>query len=289
MAPGSSGEMPFLDHLEELRWRILWSLVALVIGFFLAFALISKFEVLTILQRPILPYLEGRRLVYTHPADSFRITVSVALALGSIFALPVIFYQTWAFLSPALYAHEKKIVIPVLLAGTALFLAGAALSFFIILPITLGFLYNFQSSGLDPMITARDYFGFAVSMSLAMGAVFELPIAILALTALGIVTPAFLTRYRRHALVLCLVGSAFITPGADPLSLFALAGPLYMLYELSVLLSGVVHRRRERRAAAQAAEEAAERARESSPQEGDRVIASLWDDAPQNRPVPYEP
>ena len=258
MAPGDNVEMPFLDHLEELRRRLLWSLGALVVGVIIAFALFTKFDIFTVLQQPILPLLNGQRLVYTHPADPFRITMSAALAVGTFLALPVILYQLWAFLSPALYAHEKRVAIPVFIAGTVLFVAGVALSFFVILPLTLRFLTEFQASGLDAMITARDYFGFAIGMSLALGVVFELPIVILGLTAVGLVTPGMLNRFRRHAVVLCLVGSAFITPGADPLSLFALAAPLYFLYEISVAVSVVVHRGRVRREARRKAAEEAE-------------------------------
>ena len=249
MAVGNQAEMPFLDHLEELRWRILWSLVALAVGFGLAWWVIVKFEVLLAFQRHIETYLEGRRLVYTHPADPFRITMSASLALGTIFALPVIVYQLWSFLAPALYKHEKRVAIPVFAFGSVLFLCGVALSYFIILPLTLGFLYRIQQTGLDPMISYREYYDFAINMSLALGAIFELPIVILALSALGIVTPQMLVRMRRHAFVICLVGGAFITPGGDPFSLALLSAPLYLLYEFSVLVSAFVFRWRQRREA----------------------------------------
>jgi sec-independent protein translocase protein TatC len=169
--------------------------------------------------------------------------------LGIILASPVVVGQLWGFLAPALYAHEKKIVIPVVVSMVALFLAGVALSYFVVLPLTLRFLMSIESTALTPMISATEYFDFAISMCLAFGAVFEVPIAILALTALGIVTPQFLSRYRRHAIVICLVAAAFITPGADPYSLFALAVPLYFLYELSVLVAQFAWRKREKRQA----------------------------------------
>jgi sec-independent protein translocase protein TatC len=244
-----SAEMPFLDHLEELRWRILYSLVAFCVGLVVAFVLLEKVDVIGFLARPVQPFLHGRKLVFTHPGDPFGIVMDAAFALGTILASPVIGYQAWAFFAPALYEHEKRLVMPVLLGAVALFLAGVALSFYVVLPFTLGFLLNFQTAALEPMITATEYFGFAISMSLAFGAVFELPILILGLTALGIVTPAFLTKYRRHAIVLCVVAAAFITPGADPTSLFALSVPLYLLFELSVTLSKIVHARRTRRSA----------------------------------------
>lgn len=251
MVPGHSGEMPFLDHLEELRWRIIWSLVALAIGFAIGWWILASTDIFALLERPIAPYLHGKKLVYTHPADTFRVLMSGALAVGTVLALPVIAYQVWAFLSPALYRHEKKVVIPVLLAGTVLFLCGVALCFYVILPLTLRVLLGIQSDYIEPMITVQEYFDFAITFCLGMGAVFELPIVIVALTALGVVTPAFLNRFRRHAVVLCLVGAAFITPGADPFSLFALAVPLYLLYEVSVAASAFIYRRRQRRQAAE--------------------------------------
>ena len=248
--PTAGAEMPFLDHLEELRWRLIWSLGAFALALVVAFTLMTRVDIIRFLEQPILPFLHGRKLIFTHPGDPFRIVLNASFVLAIVLSAPVILYQAWAFLAPALYPHEKRMVVPVLIGATALFCLGVALSFYIVLPFTLGFLLQFQATSLEPMITASEYFGFAISMSLAFGLVFELPILILALTALGIVTPAFLNKYRRHATVLCIVVAAFVTPGADPTSLFALAVPLYLLFELSVVLSTYVHRRRVRRLAA---------------------------------------
>ena len=263
----ASAEMPFLDHLEELRWRLVWSLAALCVGVVVAFTLLSKYNIIAVLERPILPYLGGRKLVFTRPGETLSIVLNASLMFGAVLASPVIGYQLWAFLSPALYRHEKRVVIPVLTAAVGLFMAGVALAFFVVLPLTLGFLLGFQTEALDPMITASGYFGFALGMAFAFGIVFELPLLILALTALGIVTPHFLVTYRRHAVVLCAVASAFITPGADPTSMFALAVPLYLLYEVSVVLSSALHRRRLRRerAAALAADASAVTERRAMP------------------------
>jgi sec-independent protein translocase protein TatC len=255
---GTTGaEMPFLDHLEELRQRLFWIIGAVLLGVVVAFVVLQKVDVIGFLQQPLAPYLHGQKLVYTHPSDPFKIVLNASFVLGLLLASPVVVYQAWAFFGPALYPHEKRMVVPVGIGALALFLAGVALSFYVVLPFTLGFLLNFQSEALQPMITASEYFGFEIAMSLTFGVVFELPILIVALTALGIVTPQFLNKYRRHAIVLCVVGAAFITPGADPTSLFALAIPLYFLYELSVVLATFVHRRRLRREAAREAEEAA--------------------------------
>jgi len=239
--------MPFLDHLEELRKRLFWIGGALVIGVVLGFALLSNLDIIRLLERPILPLLHGQKLIYTHPGTSFHILLNASLVLGIILASPVIVAQIWGFLAPALYAHEKRVVVPVLISMVALFLAGVALSYFVVLPLTLRFLMSIESTALTPMISATDYFDFAISMCVAFGVVFEVPIAILALTALGLITPQFLSKYRRHAVVVCLVAAAFITPGADPYSLFALTIPLYVLYELSVFVAQFAYRRRQKR------------------------------------------
>jgi sec-independent protein translocase protein TatC len=247
-APGH--EMPFLDHLEELRKRLFWVAGAVILGVAVAFVLLSKLDIIRLLERPILPLLNGQKLIYTHPGTSFHILLNASLVLGIILASPVVVGQIWGFLAPALYAHEKRVVVPVLISMVALFLAGVALSYFVVLPLTLKFLMSIESTALTPMISATEYFDFAISMCLAFGAVFEVPIAILALTALGLITPQFLSRYRRHAIVICIVAAAFITPGADPYSLFALTIPLYLLYEVSVAVALVVWKKRQKRDAA---------------------------------------
>ncbi|MFL5479791.1 MAG: twin-arginine translocase subunit TatC, partial [Gemmatimonadaceae bacterium] len=123
-APGT--EMPFLDHLEELRKRLFWVAGAVVIGVVIAFILLSKLDIIRVLERPILPLLHGQKLIYTHPGTSFHILLNASLVLGIILASPVVVGQLWGFLAPALYAHEKKIVLPVVASMVALFLAGVA-------------------------------------------------------------------------------------------------------------------------------------------------------------------
>ena len=248
MAKNSTGEMPFLDHLEELRWRIVWALGALVIGLILGFFIVVKLELIRVLQEPIAPFMDGHKLVYTHPGDTFSITLSTALIVGLIIASPVILYQLWAFLSPALYRHEKRVVIPVIVGAVLLFIGGVALAYFFVLPLTLRFLMNFQVASLEPMITASGYFSFVTTLALTFGVVFELPVLILALAALGLVTPAFLARFRRYAFVLSFVLSAIVTPGDIFIATLAMTAPLYLLYELSVLLATIIFRKRQARA-----------------------------------------
>jgi sec-independent protein translocase protein TatC len=254
----NAAEMPFLDHLEELRWRIIWSLGALVIGVVIVFALLLRFEgpVLLWLQSPILPYLHGRRLMNTHPGEGFSILMQTALIGGIVFALPVIIYQVWAFLSPALHRHEKRIGVPVIVGAVALFVCGAALAWYLVLPMTLRFLIGIGEDAFDQMITAAEYFGFVTALVLAIGAVFELPILVLVLSTFGLVTPTFLAKYRRHALVGSFVVAAFITPGYIFVTNLVLTVLLYLLYEVSIGLSFLVFRKREKKRIADEAEEA---------------------------------
>lgn len=258
MVEHESSEMPFLDHLEELRWRIIWSLVALVVAVGAAFAALMKMDVIGILERPIAPYLEGGKLVFTHPGDAFSIVLNAAVVLGIVIALPIILYQIWAFVSPALHRNEKRVVVPLFFFATFLFLAGVALAFFVVLPLAVKWLMGFQTQALTPMITASDYFSFATSMTLAFGLCFELPIVILALAMLGIVTPELLNKYRRHALVICAIVGAFLTPGDLVWTTMAMAIPLYLLFEISVGLTYVVYRRRRKNEARRALEAAAD-------------------------------
>jgi sec-independent protein translocase protein TatC len=169
------------------------------------------------------------------------------------------------------------VIVPTLVGMVFLFLCGVALCFFVVLPFTLRFFHGFESESLTPMIEATQYFGFAFSMMLAFGLAFELPIGILLLSVLGIVKPETLTRYRRHAIVVCVVASAFITPDASPTTLFALAGPLYILFELGVALSWMVTRKRRKRELEEALAEKREASRvrdETVPREPRRLGVS---------------
>jgi sec-independent protein translocase protein TatC len=177
--------------------------------------------------------------------------------LGIVIALPIILYQMWAFVSPALHRHEKRILVPLFFFATFLFLTGVSLAIFVVLPLAVGWLMGFQTQALAPMITASDYFSFATSMTLAFGLCFELPIVILALAMLGIVTPEILNKYRRHALVICAIVGAFLTPGDLVWTTIAMSVPLYLLYEISVGLTYIVYRRRRRNAERDALEAAA--------------------------------
>src|SRR5688572_23870248 len=243
------GEMPFLDHLEELRWRILWSLLAIAVGTVIGWLLLERVDIVEVLKRPIAPFLPGGRLVFTSPAEPFMLTLKVAFALGCLLASPVVIYQVWAFLSPALYEREKRLIVPALAVGVVLFLLGAFACYEWLLPAALKVLLNFQPTDLTPMITIDRYFGMAIPFVIGCGLVAELPLVVTILASLGVVTPQFLSRQRRYAVVIAAFLAALLTP-PDAVSMLLMLGPLLLLYEVSIWCAWVASRRRARRIAA---------------------------------------
>jgi len=244
-----SAEMPFLDHLEELRWRIIYALGAVLVCVGVGFWVTLHFDLVGILAKPILKLLPQHVLFFTHPSDKFSISLNTSMTVGLVLAAPVILYQVWLFLAPALHKHEKRVGIGVLFSGTLLFIAGAALAYLVVVPLALPWLLDFGTASMQPLITAEEYFGFLFAMVLTFGVSFELPIVVLALAALNIVTPQFLARYRRHAVIAIIIIGAFLTPGDMLWTTIALAVPLYALYELSVLGAHIIFRRKQRRRA----------------------------------------
>lgn len=249
--------MPFLDHLEEFRWRVLWSLIALAVGSGVGILLVIKFGVLGILLSPLqavmaeMPGAMGdpERLKFISPTEPFFFVLKMGVLTGVILASPIVIYQVWAFLSPALEKHEKRVIVPSLYFGLLLFAAGVAMAYYIALPVTLQFLVFFAQEYFEPMITAGPYFSFVTKLLIAFGIVFELPVVVMILSALGLVTPSFLRRKRRHALVAITVLASFLSPGDVITVTVLMMIPLALLYEVSIVLSAIIYRRREERAA----------------------------------------
>ena len=239
--------MSFIEHLEELRIRMLWSLGALVLGAGVGFWATTRFDVIGFLTRPVRPLLEDGRLTYLHPTEPFMVTIKVGIFVGVVLALPVVFYHFWRFVAPGLMENEKRIFVPALLASVALFVGGAALAFFLVLPFGLRFFLGFATESLQPMITINDYFSFAMQITLMFGLVFETPLVILVLAWIGVLPASTIRKYRRHAIAVMAIVSAVLTP-ADVVSMLLMLVPLYLLFEISVLLAGLIERRRKRRA-----------------------------------------
>jgi Tat protein translocase TatC len=249
--------MPFLDHLEELRKRILRSLLAVVGCFALGLWLVDQFKLLDQLKGPIAPFLAGGQLTVLSPTEPLMITLKLGFIVGLVLASPVILWQLWAFLSPALYEKEKKTLVPALFVGLGLFLGGAALSFIFVVPQALRVLLNFQKGSFNPMITFDAYFSFVIQLMLALGISFELPLLMIILAALGILRTPMLNKIRPYAVVGSFVAGAILSPGADVLSMFMLTIPLLLLYEIGVGGVWMVQRRRLKAEASRAAGAAA--------------------------------
>ena len=239
--------MPFLDHLEELRWRIIYSLIGVCLGLAIGLYCSFKFNIIDILQAPLLPFLKGHKLVILHPMDAFSIRIQIAFVIGFTVAAPIIGYQLWAFMAPALHKPEKRVVVPVLVAAALLFLAGVALAWFYVLPMSLKWLYGLVGDTLEPMYAASEYFSFATNLALAFGVAFEVPLLLVALSALGILSARTLNKSRKFAVLFIFIGAAIISPGDAVIATIALAVPLYLLYEVSVVIAFIIERRRRAR------------------------------------------
>jgi len=243
------GEMPFLEHLEELRWRILWSILAVVAGTVIGFIFVYYFGVMEFLIRPMrTAYSDPNfRLIYLSPADPFFITLKLAVVVGIILSFPIIVYQIWSFLSPALERHEKRAIVPALYLGLVLFSAGVALAYFVALPLTMSFFQNFQADFLEEQLEVAKTLAFVTKLLIGFGVIFELPVVVMILSALGLVTPEFLKSKRRHAMVLITVLASFLTPGDVITLTIMLMVPLFFLYEFSIVLSRMIWRKKKAR------------------------------------------
>jgi sec-independent protein translocase protein TatC len=238
---GETGGMSFLGHLEELRWRIIKIALALVVcavpcGIFWKkiFNLVMIYPLQFADPKP--------HLIITSPVESVMISIKIALGGGLIIAAPVVFYQMWRFVSPGLFTQEKRIVLPAVIASTIAFLSGIGFCY-LMLPFLLRVLTGYAGTLLDPYFKINDYFGFLLKLSLAFGLVFELPVASFVLVKMGLLTPAFLVRHLRVAIVLIFVVAAILTP-PDVFSQLTLAVPLLLLYGLSIIVARIAGRKR---------------------------------------------
>ncbi|KPJ51136.1 MAG: hypothetical protein AMJ41_00310 [candidate division Zixibacteria bacterium DG_27] len=225
--------MSFLDHLEELRFRIIKCLASILI--FSIAAYIFSDQIYTILQIPLYKAVPDIKLHYFKVTEGFTIRVKMSLLAGMIVSVPVILYQIWQFVVPGLYEREKRMVVPVVAAGSIFFLLGAIFCFFVVLPRAIAFLSNVAFEGLEPTWMIQEYFSFMMRMILAFGVAFELPIVCFFLGQLGIINSKLMAKGRRYALVAIVILAAIITP-PDVFSQVVLALPVYLLYELSILV-----------------------------------------------------
>jgi len=228
------GTMPFLNHLEEMRWRIIKSLVGIVIGAGITFIFIDP--IFKILLNPAMALENPPQLQVLTVYGMFMIRWGIAIVGGIILGLPVITYQMWKFITPGLLKNEKKYVAPVIIFSFIAFIIGILFAYFVIIPFSLRFFTSIGYVDVQNNFSINYYFSYILWILLAAGLVFELPILVLILSQIGLLTPTFMRHYRKHSIFVILLLSAFITP-PDPISLMIMALPLTCLYEISIWIS----------------------------------------------------
>lgn len=234
-----TARMPLMSHLVELRSRLIKSVVAVALGSVIG--IIFYRRILEVLAEPYAGATD-QQLAFFQPTEPFSLALRVGLFGGTILASPVIIYQIWRFIGPALTPRERRYVYPLSGVMAILFIAGIALGYYT-LPLALRVLFSFGEGILQETVGVNFYFSFAMRFLLAFGAAFQFPVFLFAAAALGIVSSAALRRQRRWAVVFVVVAAALMTPGGDPLTLMMLATPMYLLYELSILSIRYILRR----------------------------------------------
>lgn len=228
-------KMSFIEHLGELRTRIMRSLYALLAG--LAIALPFSQQIMDYLAKPARD--TGHTLVFLALTEAFWVQMKIGLLVGLFIAAPGILWQVWRFISPGLHGHEKKYAAPFVIVGTLLFLGGGAFSLKVVTPFAIQFLLSYERPGLQAMISIGSYIDFLLKFTVAFGAVFELPLIITILARMGVVTPRMLAKNRKYAILGAFIAGAILTPTPDAFNQTLMAGPLIVLYEVGIVCARI--------------------------------------------------
>ncbi len=232
-----SGEQSLVEHLTELRVRLIRALICVILG--AAGCWVFSESLFDFIRHPITPFLGEKGLVFTAPMDKFLAHVKVSFLGGVIIACPFWLYQVWKFMAPGLYSNEKKYTTAFLFSGTTLFLMGTNFVYWVVYPMAFEFLLNFGGQVDSPMITISEYISFFITTTVLFGVAFELPLLLTVLGIAGVVDKSFLVRHRRYAIVILSFMSAMITP-PDIVSMLLMIVPLLLLYEAGVFMVGIV-------------------------------------------------
>ena len=234
-------KLPFTTHLEELRRRLIYAVVAIVLGAIIAF-LFSK-QLFYFLAQPLVKILPPNQpMIFTALTEAFFTYFKVALLAGFFLASPVVFYQLWKFIAPGLYEHEKKFVIPFVISATVFFILGGAFAYYIVFPFGFKFFLGFSTDYLKLLPKMNEYFSLSLKLIFAFGIVFEMPVITFFLAKMGVVNGEMLSSKRRYAIVLVFVVAALLTP-PDVGTQLLMAGPLILLYEVSVWVARIFGRK----------------------------------------------
>jgi sec-independent protein translocase protein TatC len=243
-----SGKMSLFEHLADLRKRLVYSAIAIAVGFVIGFS-VSKKVIDFIVQPMVLALRQAHysdKLIYTSPAGFVNLLITLGFYLGIVIALPVVLYQIWLFIAPGLYKHERKAVMSFILSSVFLFLCGIAFGYFILLPYVLKFLISFQGP-FQPLISINEYFDLILVVMLGLGLIFQLPILIFCLSWFGIVTPQWLWKNLRYAILIITVIAAIVTPTPDATTMLIFMTPMVGLYFLGIAVSYMVFRKKKQR------------------------------------------
>jgi len=241
--PEESGDkMSFLEHLDELRKRIIHACLAILVGFLVSFVFIERvFNFVFAPTQRVLP--PGVHLVYNRPGEAFSLYIQVALIVGALIAAPAVMYQVWLFIAPGLYANEKKFAIPFVLLTSGGFVLGAAFNHYVSFPMMMAFFASFNNPNLVFMPKVEDTFDLYMIMTLWMGVIFQLPTLVFFLAKLRLVTARFLWHHLRYAILATFIIAAVITPSGDPMNQTIFAAPMILLYVLSIGIAWIVNPR----------------------------------------------
>ena len=235
-------KQPFMSHLEELRKRLIICAITVGIGFAISYIFAERlFQILVTPLTRIMP--EGDRLIFTNLPEMFLTYLKTAVICGILLTAPVLFHQLWMFIAPGLYQHEKKYAIPFVVFSTILFVGGALFGYFIVFPFGFKFFLGFANEYIQALPSVKQYFSFAIKLLFAFGIVFELPVVAFFLSKMGIVTPEFLKKKRKYALLMTFVMAAILTP-PDVITQLMMAGPLIILYEIGILVARMARKKK---------------------------------------------
>lgn len=235
-------KQPFLAHLEELRNRLIVCAIAIGIGFVISY-IFSK-QLFSFLILPLTEVLPAdSHLIFTNLPEMFIAYIKVALIAGITLAIPVIFYELWMFMAPALYRREKGYLIPFVLFSSILFLVGSLFGYFVVFPYGFKFFIGFATEDIQALPSVKQYFSFTIRLLLAFGLVFELPVVVFFMTKIGLITPDSMKRFRKFAILSSFILSAILTP-PDVATQIMMALPIIILYEVSIIISKGIYRKK---------------------------------------------
>jgi len=235
-------KQPFLSHLEELRKRLIACAIATAVGFVVCYIFSERlFQFLIFPLKSQLP--QGDKLVFTSLPEMFLTYLKTGFIAGILLVSPFIFYQIWMFISPGLYQHERRMVVPFVFFSSILFVGGALFGYFVVFPFGFKFFLGFANENIQALPSVKQYFSFAIKLLFAFGIVFEMPVVVFFLTKVGILKPQILKEKRKYAILLVFIAAAILTP-PDIITQLMMAGPLLLLYEISIFISRIAVRKK---------------------------------------------